>query len=254
MRSLSLALLLISGTAFADRPKPAFDFYKLKPLKQAEARVYDHMELDDMIALGQVLRQQVAYIEVEVDLGPGEEAMDETRDGFGIPVRENQIAVMSFIVDKAKKVTVRGPKDGLLQAKVILSDVVRRVAILETTGPVTKVGLTVPKRAMQADLQEAQSVFALQSTRGEPVATAGWLLSKGQEHLYDGLPQTSLILSYGMPVFDKQARFVGYARTVHWDVEKRLIVPPEIITEARTATAAAPADAEPKHQHPWWAK
>lgn len=244
----------LAATAGAQFPKPAFDFHKMKPTNPAqEVKVYDHLDLAAMAALGAVLARHVAYVQVDVARGPDEIGMDATRDGFGVPVRSHQIALLSFIVDKAERVRVSGPTGEPIEAQVVLHDPERRVAIIETKRPLGAVGLEPPRWALKADLAEGQPVFAMLSTEGEPLAMSGWLLSPGDEHLFDGLPSANFTLRYGMPVFDNQARFVGYARAVFWDVQKNLLVTPEVITAARTSTAAAPSEPA-KPTRPWWAK
>ena len=56
-----------------------------------------------------------------------------------------------------------------------------------------------------------------------------------------------------MPVFDARARFIGYSRTVAWDRDLQMLVPPDKISAARTATRSE-GDPKPVKPSPWWGR
>jgi hypothetical protein len=203
------------------------------PALPAEERIYDPMTLSDREALALVLRRHVAHLVVEIDRDASGIASADTRDGFGAVIAPRRVAALCFVVEHPKSIAVEGPA-GALPGKVILYDAERRVAIVETAAPLAKIGLEPAGSAAASSLAKDDVVFALVSTAGTPNIVYGWVMSYFEGHL-----ETSLKLSFGMPVFDRRARLAGYARTVAWDKIQNLLVTSEMIAAARTATATA---------------
>ena len=162
------------------------------------------------------------------------------------------VATVAQLCTDASSVQVIGPK-GRLAAKVRLLDLERRVALLRTEAPLARVGLEVSRPLAVDERTEDAEVFALVNTDPGAGVVHGVITQVGQEPEYEGHPRTTLDLSFGMPVFDAYARWVGYARTVAWDRDRHMLIPPDKITLARTSTAPrVKAPETPKR--PWWAR
>lgn len=202
-------------------------------------RTYDWMQVEHMNELGAVLRTQVAHVIIDIQQPANDPMIPQPRDGFGIAIEPDLVAIQAFLVEDARRIRVEGPNGQTVLAKRVLYDVERRVALLRTARPVASVGLRVvlmsPKDARARDMV----LYALASTEGVASVIHGWMIDDGSAPGFDGHPQVSFHLSHGMPVFDAQARLVGYTRTVAWDKQGQLLVPPEVITAARTATGTA---------------
>ena len=222
-------------------------------------KLYQSGEMRDLEAILPVLKKYVAYVRVEAkakDSGPLE---GEERDGFGVVLDQNKIALLCFITTDADKITVEGTNGKRSEAKVVLYDAERRVAILESKLPLKTLGLEpapiAPKDARKLDGE----VFALTTTGIEAAVLHGVFTYVGDEEEYGGHSRVDLLLERGMPVFDHAARFVGFSRNVAWDKDRQMLVTPEMIRDARTSTGAAtmksPAN-EPQQpaKKPWWSK
>lgn len=226
------------------------------PAGKGEPRVFDAFQLEDQEKLARVLREHVAELEVEVPRRPDAPLEDDRRDGYGVVLEPRRLAVLSFIVEDALRVSVRGPTGRALEGKVVLFDQERRVAIVETARPVSEVGLVPaaisPIEGRQVDLV----VFALTNTGPEATVVQGVITHVGDEPEYEGHHRVDLELNLGMPVFDDRARFVGYARQVAWDRDKRMLITPEQIRAARTATGAKDRAGARGSQatRPWWGR
>lgn len=238
---LALGLLLGPGPGAAG-PRPE--------------RVYDYMALDDMEQLGRVLRRRVAHLRIELKPPPGQVAMDDERDGFGVPIEADLVATQALVLQDATKVVVEGP-GGRLPGEVVLYDAERRVALVRTRSPLARIGLETAPPCPPGERSEDLSLFALASTEGLPSPTHGWMTDDGSTPELEGHPRVSFSLSHGMPIFDARARWVGLARAVAWDSDKQLILPVELVAAARTATAAAAQEAvraASKKGERWWDK
>ena len=217
-------------------------------------RRYSQLAIKDMEELAPVLRSQVA--EVRVELFPdGPIIGEDERIGYGVPWGERRVVMLAPLLERAKKIWIKGPK-GDLPAQLILMDPVRRVAILETKAPLLQVGLrNVPAREKR-ERKVDDEVFALISTAPESGVVYGVITQDGSDPEYEGHPRIDLKLDRGMPVFDDTARFVGYSRVVAFDQDRFMLITPEMIRGAQTATASAsrrPAPADEK-KRPWWAR
>lgn len=192
---------------------------------QADGRIYDYLKLKDMEALGLRLRSQIAHVKVTVKRASSDPLSAEERDGFAIILDEHHLAVLCFIVKDAARVEVAGPRGKTTFASVLHYDVVQRVAILETSGSLAKLGLFPAPRAPSKGLVVEQPVYALTGTEGDPQILQGWLKHNGKEEGLEGHPRISLKLTHGMPVFDAKARVIGYSRHVAWDRDRFMLVP-----------------------------
>jgi hypothetical protein len=212
---------------------------------------FDPLSLEDLHRMSAVLRRHVAHVKVRVSSEKGQPLQDDTRDGFGIVLAPHRLAVLSFVIQGAKEAKITGPK-GSLRARVLFEDVERRVAFLEPESPFDTIGLF--PAVIGPRLERDDAVFAIVSTEGDPGVLSGVVTDDARMPEYEGHARVSLELRFGMPVFDDRARFVGYSRTVAWDGDRQMIVTPEVITAARTATTTAALPQAPSQTRPWWAK
>ncbi|MBK6683519.1 MAG: hypothetical protein IPG45_03535 [Deltaproteobacteria bacterium] len=235
-------------------PAPLLLFSLVVVAAPSGPRRYSQLAIKDMEELAPVLRSQVAEIRIEL-FPDGPIIGEEERIGYGVPWGERRVVLLAPLLDRAKKVWIKGPK-GELPAQVILMDPVRRVAILETKVPLLQVGLrNVPVREKR-ERKVDDEVFALVSTAQESGVVYGVITQDGTDPEYEGHPRIDLKLDSGMPVFDDTARFVGYSRVVAFDQDRFMLITPEMIRGAQTATASAfrkPAPEDGK-KRPWWAR
>jgi hypothetical protein len=235
MRAAALVALLAIGAA---PPKP---------------RVFHPSSMHDLEDLVPVLRSHVAYVEAEVDKHADLE--ESAHDGFGAVLDARHVVTLSFNVENARRVHVSGPAGPPLAAHIVLDDMERRVAILETEAPLSSIGLSPVTMAPREDRKLDADVFALTTTRPEATIVHGVLIYAGDDPEYGGHHRVDLKLNHGMPVFDDRARLVGYSRAVAWDKDALMLVTPELIAAARTSTGASgPADRKPASKKPWWSK
>lgn len=236
-----LALLLAGRSALADEPRRRFSAERT----------------EDLHELAKVLKRRTAYLEVKLEPVPDQPLAEKERTGFGVVLEPKLVATNYFVLERAAEVWVIGPKQIRVRGSVVLEDVKRRVALIRTEKDLSETGLVpaepLPQKARKIDL----TVFALVSTQDLAGVVSGVLTDTGATPELEGHPKTSLALHVATPVFDGNLRFVGFARAVAWDQDKLLLVPPEMISEARTATAAAAERQEKARRRdtrPWWAK
>jgi hypothetical protein len=223
-------------------------------------RVYSANTTRDLEALLPILKKYVAYVHIEVEASEGGLVGGDERDGFGIVLDANKIALLSFLATDAKKITVEGTNRKTSEAKVVLYDVDRRVAIIESKTPLKDLGLepapVAPKETRKLDGE----VFALTTTGLEAALLTGVFVYVGDEQEYGGHSRIDLKLERGMPVFDATARFVGYSRNVAWDKDRQMLITPEMIKAARSSTSAESLNrgsrekTEKQNAKPWWSK
>lgn len=241
--------LLITAIALASSPAAL-----AAPAKPE--RIYKPAALADLQALVPVLRTHVAHLEVEVAPSSDDPLRETERDGYAVVLDPHRLAVLSFTVENAKRIMISGPGDKRIPGLVVLSDVERRVAIIESKIALSQAGLVPAPIAPLASRRIEDDVFALVFSGQEATVMHGVFVYVGDDPEYGGHHRVDLKLARGMPVFDSRARFVGYARAVAWDKDPLMIVTPEMIQAARTATGAAARDsASPKKSaRPWWSK
>jgi hypothetical protein len=214
---------------------------------------FDPARVDAMARMADRLRTHVVYLEVELPAERGQPLSEGTRDGFGAVWSERRVVCLSFVVADARAVRVRGPR-GVTSARVILTDVERRVALLEVDVPLSTLGLGVPERAPETSRQLDAPVFALVGTAADAHVVTGHIIDDGRQPELEGHPRVSLELTLGMPLFDDRARLVGYARRVSWDKDTAMIVTPVQVEAARSATTAAARPKPPQDARPWWVR
>lgn len=205
-------------------------------------KIYRANELGDLEAIMAVLKKHVAYVKIEAidkESGPLE---PEQRDGFGVPLDDRKIAILAHLVTGAQKITVQGANGREAEAKLVLYDLERRVAILQSARSLRDLGLTAPELAPKPTRKLDDEVFALTTTGDDAAVLHGVFVYVGDEEEYGGHSRIDLKLERGMPVFDRTARFVGYSRNVAWDKDRQMLITPEMITDARTATGASTAN------------
>lgn len=214
---------------------------------------FDPARVDAMSKLADRLRTLVPYLEITLPRDRTQPLSEEVRDGFGVAWGPRRILCLSFLVAGAERIVVRGPR-GSVEARVVLTDVERRVAILETDAPVTQAGLEPVALAPASARTIDTPVFALVGTAIEAHVLIGHVLDDGVMAELEGHPRVSLALRQGMPVFDDRARFVGYSRAVAWDRDTAMIVTPEHVQAAVTATTAARLPKPRPKEEPWWVR
>lgn len=221
-------------------------------------RVYDPTHVDDLVALAEELKRHVAHVTVEATAPPGVLGYETERDGFAVVIGPKHLAVLHTIVERAKKIAIEGPSGRAVAGRIALYDPERRVAIVEAKEPLSLAGLSPARLTAKEDRTEDQDIFALVATTAEAGVITGALKQTGDEPEDEGHPRVTLELQNGMPVFDSEARLIGFARALAWDKDKQLLVPPEIIAAARTATGAAERDALDRKKlprtPPWWGR
>lgn len=238
-------IMLCAALCLAAKPPPELD----------AARVYDPMSTADQEAMAKRLLLHVPLLEITIDEAQDTVFGENPRTGYAVVLSDRRVACLSHLLQGALSVTLVGPK-GRLPARVLLVDHERRVGILEPQGDLHKIGLypitgVVPKKQREVDM----TLFALVSTLELAGVSQGVLTHQGTLIEYQGFPRVDLKLDRGMPVFDRRARLVGYSRVVAWDVDRFMIIPPEMIQAARTSSAARARPAPPKKaSRPWWAK
>lgn len=214
---------------------------------------FDPARVDAMARMAERLRSHVVYLEVDLAAERHQPLAEASRDGFGAVWSERRVVCLSFVVADAARVRVRGPA-GAAEGRVILSDVERRVALIETDVPLAKLGLRVPERAPDTSRQLDAPVFALVGTADDAHVVTGYVIDDGRQPELEGHPRVSLELKLGMPLFDDRARLVGYARRVSWDKDPAMIVTPVQVEAARSATTAAARPKPRTDERPWWVR
>ena len=220
------------------------------PAAPTEKR-YSSLSTEDLNELALVLRQRVATIELDIKPQPGL-LVDPIRIVFGIVIDDKTIATVAQLCTDAAKAQVQGPK-GSLPARVALLDLERRVALLRTDGSLQSIGLRASTPLTKSERQLDAEVFALTNTGEGAGVMDGVIMQVGELPEYEGHPRTSLSLTFGMPVFDAYTRWVGFARTVAWDKDTQMLVPPDKVRLARSSTVTRVAVPE-KPKRPWWAR
>jgi hypothetical protein len=217
---------------------------------------WDPQRAEHLHQLGELLKKHTAYLDVKVKPDPRQPLSEKERNGFGVVLADDLVATNYFVVESAEAVTVSGPKHVAIAGKVVLRDAERRIALIRTDEKLDRTGLVPAKPLEKKDRKPETDVFALVSTLDFSGVVSGEITDIGSSPEVEGHPKTTLELYSAMPVFDSELRFVGFARTVAWDKDKSMLVPPEMIKAARTATSAAAKKAsEPqKETRPWWAK
>jgi hypothetical protein len=215
----------------------------------------DPIRMEDAAAAPARLAPFVATIAAELDRPRDQPLMDDQRIGYGVAWDERHVVVMAFVVEAARRVTVRGPggEDG---ARVAHYDAEARVALLRLRSSVAELGLRVPERLSPDARQPGAVLWALTTTGPGATAMSGTLSDPVTRPEYGELLLTSLELAAGMPVFDARLRWVGLARTVAWDVHRNLLVSPEMVAASLQGPTSAPAPPNPVDppERPWWAR
>lgn len=242
MRSIAILLLVLSA-------RPA--------LAEEPDRHFGAERTEDLHELARLLKRHTAYLEVKLEPIEDQPLAEKQRTGFGVVLEPTLVATNYFVVERAAEVFVLGPEHRRIRGEVVLADVKRRVALIRAERDLAETGLFPAEPLPKKEREKGLTVFALVSTRELSGVVDGVLTDTGAAPELEGHPRTSLALHLSMPVFDGDLRFVGYARAVAWDPDKLMLIPPEKISEARTATAAAAArraKEQQKDTRPWWGK
>ena len=219
-----------------------------------DTKRYSALSTNDLDALATILRARVATI--EVDVKPQKDLLtDPMRIVFGVAIDAHTVATVAQLLSDARSVKVRGPS-GSDSGRIELLDLERRVALVRTERPLSSLGLKVSSPLPRKSRKPDDEVFALVNTDPGAGVVHGVITETGEELECEGHPRTTLSLSFGMPVFDASVRWVGVARTVAWDRDRQMLIPPDKVKVARSSTGrdapAGPAAEKPKR--PWWAR
>lgn len=213
----------------------------------------DPLNANDLEALAQRLRARVAEIHVHVEVPEDLPLLNEEEIVYGVILDEHAVACVAQLLDRARALWVDGPGGRLLATKR-LEDRDRRVAILQTDAPLTSIGLEASPPLEPTAREADQPVFALIATTPGSTALTGVITDPGVQLHHEGHPTTTLKLTRGMPVFDAELRWVGLSRTLAWDPNDALLIPPELLKAAQAAASKPPPTPDDEDQRPWWAK
>ena len=203
------------------------EIFALLLLEAPAPRRFDPDTTSDLLAIAQVLKKHIVRIEVTLATRPNS-LQDETRDGFGVAINPNTVVALSHLVENAGEIRILGPTKYAIEARVVVYD--PPVAALEVLEPLTKVGTVPAKFVSHGSVNIDDPVFAL--TDIDPLAgTITGVISFVDPTEPDHL-KTSLKLAHGMPIFDREARLLGYSRTLVWDPDPFLVVSTEAIEKA----------------------
>ncbi len=219
-------------------------------LPDNQDRVYRPSQISDLDAIASRLKRHVAYIKSSKTQADPKTTF---RDGYGVVLSGRQIACLAFVVEGHTRVEVTGPNGQSTLASVVLYNAERRVAILKSHHPLSRLGFETPASVTKSERRQGMDVFALVSIAAGSGVVHGVLTHLGDAPEYEGHPRIDLKLRLGMPVFDNRARFVGYARHVAWDQDPFMLITPEMISGVQTATAAASGQ-QREPRRPWWAQ
>lgn len=221
-------------------------------------RVYDPLDTADMEAMAKRLLTHVALLEIRLAERGATLWAENPRTGFAAVLPDGRLLALSHLLDDAERITVIGPK-GRTDAKVALRDDDRRVAVLTVDRPLPRLGLApVVGWVSKGERRAGMDVLALVSTLDLAGVSRGVLTHEGTLKEYGGYPRIDLKLTRGMPIFDVQARLLGFSRVVAWDTDRYMFVPKEKVDAALAAPAAAKAaakrEAKAAEAAPWWVR
>ncbi|HJL43220.1 MAG TPA: hypothetical protein RMG48_18075 [Myxococcales bacterium LLY-WYZ-16_1] len=214
----------------------------------------DPTSLDDLARIPAMLRARVAVVELQLQEVRDLPLLPERRTFYGVPIGPHRVACVAQFLEHGKAAVLKGP-EGRAPAFIEVDDRERRVAVLRSERPVADLGLMVPAPLPKDERVEDASVFALLDPGPDGTAVSGVIQDPGVRPELDHLPVSTLQLKLGMPVFDEHFRWVGLARTVGWDVQPGLLIPPELVEQARTEAARTQNPPAPEAQRPpWWTR
>lgn len=178
-----------------------------------------------------ILRQKVAYLRATKPIEI--EGVDpEMVDGWAVVTSTHAIACQWFLVKDAELIEIVGPT-GTATATFETGDGWRRWAMLRVDRPLHQIGL-YPAAPSPVDAREVgMDVFALVATDPGAGLVFGTLTETSDKPYLEGNIRADLALRRGMPAFDAHLRWMGLSRTVAWDRDPTLLVPPEVVLERR---------------------
>lgn len=220
-----------------------FDSYKARSEESTKSpselrlpkTLVDGDDLDIQDQLAKRLLSCVATLRVEVDVPKDMLTEESTRFGFALPITPTRLAVHAFVVDRAKKIEVRGksPENKWYPAQLVYFDRESRVAHLEIRTSLEKLGLSIPSKHQKKSWRINEPVVALASTLSMTALLYGRLVSIGDAPEDFGYGRTDLKLSSGMPVFNMQGAVLGIPRRVAWDIDPFLLIPIDTLIETQ---------------------
>ncbi len=210
------------------------------------------LDIDQVEPLEAALRRHVAYVRSEIPEAEDSPLSPMLVDGFAIVTGRKELRCQAFLVKGARSVRVQGP-DGRMAAEVVHVDVERRVAHLRSARPLASIGLVPAEPSPPEERKVEMDLMALVATAPGSGVVFGLLLDLGDAPELEGNLRSTLMLEKGMPVFDRQRRWLGFARAVAWDKDRSMLVPPEL-TRTATVQRAPSAPARPSNDRPWWAR
>lgn len=193
------------------------------------------MSLTQIENLGAKLKTHVAYVTAKEKQASDSPISDQLRDGFGVVLSENTVAIMSLILQDTVDIELHGPSGQKLKGRIIAEDSETRITLVRSRKSLSSIGLRAVQWLPQAQFRVDLAVFALSSTIGKPELREFFITHTGGEAGFEGTPRLNRPLQKGMPVFNSNAQCLGFARAGLWDVDKNLLVPAKALKDALRA-------------------
>ncbi|MEE2903276.1 MAG: hypothetical protein VYC39_13160 [Myxococcota bacterium] len=211
-------------------------------LVSGQLPIPDHapMSIAELDNLGEKLKARVVYVTAKEKQPRTSIISAQLRDGFGVALNDNTIAIMSLIVQSSAEIMIHGPSRKALKGILLAENPKSRVSLIRAKGSLSSIGLVASEWVAEAQLQVGLPTFALSSTLGKPEIQEFFLTHTGLEIGYEGTPRLNHPLQNGMPVFNASAQCLGFARAGLWDVDKNLLVPAKAIHEAFANESSRP--------------
>lgn len=202
-------------------------------LLAGQVPIPDHtpMSLSQIEKLGKKVKSNVVYITAKDETAKDSLISDQLRDGFGVVVNDNTVAIMALLVQNTHQIEIHGPSGLKAKGRVTRVDAKSRIALIRSEKSLKGIGLEAPDWRLTEKLTVGLPAFALASTIGQPELREFFVTHTGTEIGFEGTPRLNHPLLHGMPVFDSQARCLGFARAGLWDVDKGLLIPAKTIQD-----------------------
>lgn len=204
-------------------------------IPSAPAKTYNPLDTSDLEALAIKLKTHVALIKVTVKNTSDDLLEEPPRTVYGAVIGPDLLVTLPFPFDHAERITIVGPSGAAkgVSGAPILIDLIRRVALIRSAEPLSKIGLAPVGFAPPPE--SGDDCFALIATTPHAGVVHSNITALGDELGLFGHLKTGLKLSAAMPVFSAQAQLLGYSRTVAWDADPTMLIPSAKIEAARKA-------------------
>jgi len=214
----------------------------LTGLISGQIPIPDHspMSITELDNLGEKLKTRVAYVTAKEKQTGTSIISAQLRDGFGVVLNNNTIAIMSLIVQSSTEIKIHGPSGKTVKGLILTENSKSRVTLIRTQDSLISIGLQASKWIEEKQLKVGLPAFGLSSTLGKPELLEFFLTHTGLEIGFEGTPRLNHPLQDGMPVFNLEAQCLGFARAGLWDTDKNLLVPAKAIQEALVNESSLP--------------